>query len=195
MERTAATRAALLDATVACLVELGYSKTTTTEVTRRAGVSQGALLHHFPTKADLLVAAVEHVCEQRSEAYRKAMANLDPAADRLDESIDLLWEAMSGPAFAAWAELWVAGRSDPELRQAVVAMDQRFTRVAKAIYTELFPHEAAGEADQLFAVGVQLTFALMDGMALARLHPPYSPYPADHLLAALKHISRMAYPR
>ena len=195
VERTAATRAALLDATVECLIEVGYSRTTTTEVTRRAGVSQGALLHHFPVKADLLVAAVEHLCQQRTDAYRKAMANLDPALDRLDVSIDLLWESMSDSAFVAWTELWVAARSDPELRKAVVAMNQRFVANAKGIYEELFPPDVVTAEAEFFEIGMQLTFALMDGMALSRLHPPYSPYPAEHLLGALKEISRIVYPR
>ena len=53
-ERTASTRAALLAATVDSLVERGYRGTTTSDVARRAGVSYGALLHHYPTKADVL---------------------------------------------------------------------------------------------------------------------------------------------
>jgi AcrR family transcriptional regulator len=47
-ERREQTRTALLDATVSCLVDLGFSATTTTEVTRRAGVSLGAVMHDFP---------------------------------------------------------------------------------------------------------------------------------------------------
>src|SRR5262249_61236914 len=60
-QRTAATRAALLEATVDCLVSRGFDGTTTTEVAHRAGVSPGALLHHFPAKAELLCAAVGHL--------------------------------------------------------------------------------------------------------------------------------------
>ena len=56
-ERSARTQAALLDATVESLIELGYGRTTTTEIAHRAGLSLGALLHHYPTKTDLLVAA------------------------------------------------------------------------------------------------------------------------------------------
>lgn len=195
VERRAATRAALLDATVECLIELGYAGTTTTEVTRRAGVSQGALLHHFPTKSDLLVAAVEHVCDKRTEDFRKSMANLDPGLDRVDASIDLLWESMSGPSFVAWTELWVGARSDPELSQSVVRMDQRFVANAMTIHAELFPADRAAAASEFFEIGMQLSFALMDGMALSRLHPPYSPYPVESLLGALKDISRLVYPR
>src|SRR5688572_11844871 len=64
-ERTRAMRARLLEATVDCLVERGFSHTSTTLVSERAGVSRGAQLHHFPTKNDLVVAAVEHLTDVR----------------------------------------------------------------------------------------------------------------------------------
>ena len=100
-------------------MELGFVGTTTTEVTRRAGVSLGAMLHHFPTKADLLAAAVGHVMQRRQDEFRKAMTNVGRDMDRLDAAIDLMWEAFNGPTFHAWLELWVAARTDPELAEAV----------------------------------------------------------------------------
>src|SRR5260370_2151944 len=82
-ERTAATRGALLDATFDSIVELGYGATTTTEVAHRAGVSLGALLHHFPTKAELLSAAVGHAFDRRRWEFRKAVDRLQPSAHNL----------------------------------------------------------------------------------------------------------------
>ena len=49
-QRSDETRAALLDATIICLHEVGYAGTSTTLVSERAGVSRGAQTHHFPTK-------------------------------------------------------------------------------------------------------------------------------------------------
>ena len=63
-DRSRATQRRLLDATVDCLVEVGWAGTTTTLVAERAGVSRGAQLHHYPTKAALVVAAVEHLVER-----------------------------------------------------------------------------------------------------------------------------------
>ena len=63
-------RQRLLDATVECLVEHGWSGTSTTLVSERAGVSRGAQLHHFPTKNDLVLAAVEHLSEVRDDECR-----------------------------------------------------------------------------------------------------------------------------
>lgn len=188
-ERREQTRTALLDATIECLVDLGFSSTTTTEVTRRAGVSIGALLHHFPTKADLLVAAVAHVLARRQDEFRKAMANLDPDVDLVDAAIDLLWSGYCGPTFKAWLELWVAARTDPELAAAVAAVDDEFIRTSQQIYREMFPPEEYAET---FG-GLPFVFAVMDGAALQRLVP----HSQDGLAAidTLKVIARLALER
>jgi AcrR family transcriptional regulator len=166
-ERREQTRTALLDATVSCLVDLGFSGTTTTEVTRRAGVSLGALLHYFPAKADLLVAAVGHVLERRQAEFRESMAGLDPGVDRVDAAIDLLWSAFTGPTFTAWVELWVASRTDPDLAAEMVVVDERFLEDSEALFREFFPQLAMPDG---LAV-LPFVFAVMDGLALQRLVP------------------------
>src|SRR3546814_20714813 len=65
-------RQRLLEATVECLVEVGFARTSTTLVPQRAGVSRGAQLHHFPTKKDLVLAAVEHVTKNRGSDLEAA---------------------------------------------------------------------------------------------------------------------------
>ncbi len=95
-ERSIATRAALLDAAIECLVDRGYAATTTIETARRAGVSRGAQLHHFPTKAQLLATAVEHLFDRRRSEFLEAFAAIDPQADRLDAAMDLLWSMFAG---------------------------------------------------------------------------------------------------
>src|SRR5260370_25499932 len=114
-ERTAATRAAVLEATVECVVSRGFGGTTTTEVAHRAGVSPGAVLHHFPAKADLLCAAVGHLFEMRQAEVRKAMVKLAPGADRGGAAIAPVLSIFSGPPFVAWLQVFVARRSHPAL--------------------------------------------------------------------------------
>ena len=167
-QRSAAMQGALLDAAVDCLVDLGFAGTTTTEVTRRAGVSLGAMLHHFPTKADLLAAAVGHVMRRRQDEFRKAMTDVAPGADRLDAAIDLMWEAFNGRTFHAWLELWVAARTDPELSEAVRVMEDEYDRASSEIVAELFPIDEYADAAQL-ELGLRFAVALMDGVALRGL--------------------------
>ncbi|MGZ4524496.1 MAG: TetR/AcrR family transcriptional regulator, partial [Mycobacteriaceae bacterium] len=57
VERSRETRLKLMNAVVECLVEHGWSGTTTALVSARAGVSRGAQLHHFASRGDLVAAA------------------------------------------------------------------------------------------------------------------------------------------
>ncbi|WP_019631790.1 TetR/AcrR family transcriptional regulator [Actinomadura atramentaria] len=127
-ERTAATRAALLDATIECLVEYGYHGTTTTRVVERAGVSRGAQVHHFPTKNALVLAAVEHLARKRAASFlRHDLDRLADADDRVGRALDLVWEVYQGPLFEASMELWVASRTDPDLREHVARLERDVT--------------------------------------------------------------------
>ncbi len=145
-ERSLATRAALLDAAIECLVDRGYAATTTIETARRAGVSRGAQLHHFPTKARLLATAVEHLFDRRRSEFLEAFAAIDPRTDRLDAAVDLLWSMFQGPVFVAWTELWVAARTDPELAATMITVERRFTAETRTMFTEMFPAEPGADA-------------------------------------------------
>src|SRR5882762_5427360 len=125
-ERSAATKGRLLDATLECLAELGYARTTTTEIAERGGVSRGAQLHHFPTKAELVTEAVGHLFDRRDQEFREAFARLPADADRPRAAVDLLWSMVAGPTFHAWLELVVAARTDVQLKPQVTALSARF---------------------------------------------------------------------
>jgi AcrR family transcriptional regulator len=166
-ERSAATRARLLDATIDCLIELGWSGTSTTEVVRRAGVSRGAQVHHYPTKEDLVVAAVEHLCTRRMGEYRAALDRL-PAHERTPAAaVDLLWSVWSGPTLEAWLEIVLASRTQPALRARFVEFEHRFFDAAVALFQETQPELTV---DPEFArLALRFTFCLLDGLAVARL--------------------------
>ena len=124
-ERRATTRAALLDATIDCLVEYGYANTTTTKVVERAGVSRGAQVHHFPTKAELVAEAVGYLAQLRADEVQTALEGLPEGRARTLAALDLLWKVHTGPLFAASLELWVAARTDRELRQQLLPIERR----------------------------------------------------------------------
>jgi AcrR family transcriptional regulator len=187
-QRAVETRNALLDAALDCVVELGYAATTTPEVARRAGVSRGAQLHHFPTKAELLAAAVDHLLERRTEEFRKAFASVEPGTDQVAAAVDVLWSMFDGPAFTAYAELWMAARTDPALSSVMVDVDHRFFREAVAIYQEIFPAASEGDADAA-TFALEFAFTLMDGMAFQRLVGPDLRRPAEEMLAVIKMLA------
>lgn len=142
LERRTATRGVLLQATVGCLVELGYQRTTTLEIERRAGVSRGARIHHFPTKAELLAAAVDHLYDRLAEHYGQAFGRPTTErsdADRLRSGLRLLWGVYRQPDYSAVLELMMAARTDEELRASLVLVSQRHRRLAVEAAAEYFP--------------------------------------------------------
>jgi AcrR family transcriptional regulator len=116
-------RRRLLDATVDCLVQFGYAGTTTTKVTELAGVTRGAQVHHFPTRADLVAAAVRHLAAKRAELAFERIDEVRNAPDPLDAALDLLWEIHQGPINYATIEMWVAARTDPDLRDQLTRVE------------------------------------------------------------------------
>ncbi|TDV36098.1 TetR family transcriptional regulator [Actinophytocola oryzae] len=116
-------RRRLLDATVDCLVKFGYAGTTTTRVTELAGVTRGAQVHHFPTRADLVAAAVRHLAAKRAELAIERVDAVRRSPDPLDAALDLLWELHQGPIHYATVEMWVAARTDPDLREHLTRVE------------------------------------------------------------------------
>jgi AcrR family transcriptional regulator len=166
-ERRATTRAALLDATIACLAECGYTGTTTTEIARRAGVSRGAQVHHFPTKEALVIAAVDHLLELRLEEYAKAFAELPDDRRDTGTALDLLWTMFTGPTFAAWLELVVATRTDPALKEELRTVTARFDQRVVELFAELYPEQVPDPASA--APIIQFVFAVLEGLAIQQL--------------------------
>ncbi|WBB48721.1 TetR/AcrR family transcriptional regulator [Verrucosispora sp. WMMA2044] len=165
-ERSRATRARLLEATVDCLVEHGWSGTTTTVVAARAGVSRGAQLHHYPTRTALVTAAVGHLTERRAAELRAEADALPADADRLDRVVDLLAAAFTGPLFVAALELWVAARTDVELRTALLPLEARIGREMHRLTVELL---GVDERRPGVREAVQATLDLLRGLGVANL--------------------------
>jgi AcrR family transcriptional regulator len=163
-ERTRAMRARLLEATVELLVEKGYAGTSTTLVSERAGVSRGAQLHHFPTKQDLVVAAVEHVTAVRGAELAAASANLPTGRRRTRAVLKVLGDHFTSPVFTAALELWVAARTDPALLAEVAPLEQKLGRETHRMTVELL---GADESRPGVRELVQATLDLVRGLGLA----------------------------
>lgn len=186
------TRARVLDAAIECLAELGYAKTTTTEIARRAGVSRGAQLHHFPTKAELVAAAVERTFDQRAAQVLAAIADAPAGVDRMQRAIDVMWAMYQGPACDAWVELVIAARSDDELRPHAEAVNRRH----QAMVDELFEMMLT-EADRnnpFTPVATKFLFALFDGLVVQRMGGyDDGPGRAEAVVEAAKALTVLAF--
>jgi AcrR family transcriptional regulator len=190
-ERRDATRLKLLDATVACLVELGHAQTTTIAIAQRAGISQGALFKHFPTKAELLGAAVEHLFPRLIAEYRDGLevAAL-PEEDRVAHAIERLWSIYQRPELLAAIELYVAARTDPELASALSSVDPPHRRHLHRVARELFPDVAATRPD--FDAIIELILNAVQGAAVGGVALPANPAHRQ-MLALLVQFARRAF--
>lgn len=112
--RALRTRDLVLSAAVEVMVEHGYAGLTMQRVQTRAGVTRGALTHHFSSMRELAVAAVDHVARAQGAEIQGAVGTADPTA-----LIDVLHEVTRRPTYVAGLELWVAARTDPALREAL----------------------------------------------------------------------------
>jgi AcrR family transcriptional regulator len=167
-ERRESTRSALLEATIASLVEVGYARTTTTEVVRRAGVSQGALFKHFPTKSALVAASAEQLFADLVGVFEHAFAaSADTAGEApLVIAMRRLWDVFCMKELSAVYRLYAEAPADPELLAALIPVvkqhDDNLTRLAFDLFPEL------GKSEVYVGLFSAAIFA-MQGASMQRL--------------------------
>ena len=169
-ERRAETRARVLDATIACLLELGYGATTQRAVADRSGVTRGAQLHHFPTRAQLVAEATTRLASQVTSRLERQISELPRGKKRTEAALDLLWASFSDGLFIVALELWLASRTDAELAQALGEAEDQ---IAVAVMN--FGHEIFGpdvSARPQFEQRLLFALTVMRGLATSR---PFQP--------------------
>lgn len=186
-ERSARTRERLLDATLGCLAERGWAGTTTTEVAERAGVSRGAQLHHFPTRSELVAAAVERLADRRMAEFGEAVRHLPPDSDWISAGIDLVWQAFQDPTAQALLELLVAARTDAELRACLAPVARQMDARLDAFAGAVFPAPFA-RSPRLSTLR-RIAFLLLQGLAVGTILDD-DPDRRAEVLGFLKDLSR-----
>jgi len=135
------TRAALIAAAREVFGELGYGATSTEEIVARAGVTKGALYHHFSGKDDLFRAVYEQVELEVADRVVEVFMAPDP------------WDALVGGCV-----LWIEAHQDPAVRRIVL-------RDARAV----LGWEVVRDLDTRFGA-VGLRGALRRAMAAGVMH-------------------------
>ncbi|MCO6056897.1 TetR/AcrR family transcriptional regulator [Pseudomonas sp. MOB-449] len=130
----------ILNATMQCLINIGYTQTTTEKIAKQAGVSRGAMTHHFKSRAEVFAAASEHITDIRvmeydaaiSEVSRRAMG--EPTQESMLETLQVLQEYFMKPSFLAFHELVRGARTDPELHAVMDPLERSLDeRISKSI--------------------------------------------------------------
>ncbi|GAA1731199.1 TetR/AcrR family transcriptional regulator [Aeromicrobium alkaliterrae] len=161
-ERTAHTRGRIIDAAITCLQERGYGATSVGAVQAQAGVARGTLLHHFPTRASLMAAIGEHAVDQRLELLT---ADVTPGEDPWDVVVELVWRDFQSATSAAVLELWVAARTDPSLRDALLPAQERLV----VGFTERVSELLGTNDDPRVPTLLLLTIDLLTGSAMTSI--------------------------
>jgi AcrR family transcriptional regulator len=176
-ERSDATRARVIEAAVACVAEEGFRATQLTGIARRAGVTTGAIQHHFGDKLSVLAAVVEHgfddleteVAELRAggEAVPGPALPSQALPERVARFVETLWRRYLGAASRASIEILIHLRSDPEFRGRALPTLARVRNAIDAMWMGLFRDSAVPRERHVAAQ--RLLFTTLNGLALERI--------------------------
>ncbi|OBG65400.1 MULTISPECIES: TetR/AcrR family transcriptional regulator [unclassified Mycobacterium] len=154
----------LLDACIDTIIEVGYARASAAVITKRAGVSVGALFRHFETMGDLMAATASEMLRRQLETFTKRVAEIPPDRPALEAALAILRDVTAAPSNAVLYELLVAARTDEKLRDTLQnELRQYSTKILEAARTlpgaESFPEET-------FPVLVAVLTNVFDGAAV-----------------------------
>jgi AcrR family transcriptional regulator len=186
-ERTAQTRLLLIDAAIAAIGEWGYAGASTTLIAQKAGVSRGAMLHHFATRAVLMADVVRHVFDHEMAEYEDIRIRTG-LGNHLYDWPRLLWTVLSRPSGIAVLEILQATRSDAELAEMVVPMQEAVEQSALKVMRGAF----GGDEAQALAI-MRLMVWSVRGFSIAERYLPHRAE-TDEAIALLGRLLQQAAP-
>ncbi len=168
-ERSARMRRRLARAAFEVIRDGGYVNFRTAAVARAAGVSQGAQLHHYPTKNSLAEAAIEYAWQaagDEAEARLAAFDGGDVVAALIEDSKAFFFSDY----FRVALDILMAGGGDAALREALVASTLAHRQRIERLWLEklLAQGYALADAEDVLA----LTMSLVRGFAVRALVEP-----------------------
>jgi len=172
-ERSAAMRARILDATLECLAELGYAGTTFTSVAERAGVSRGAVQHHYTSRSYLITGAIEVLMTRVTGSVSSHFGDHELGIDCAVQAIDDIWRAAITPPMPVVAELRVATRTDQEFRAIFLPIDQ----AARLTWYALVSAALGPDAEKIVDLNLRIDAMLgtVRGLSVQLFYQAWSP--------------------
>jgi AcrR family transcriptional regulator len=160
----------ILEATMQCLIEIGYAQTTTDKIALKAGVSRGAMTHHFKSRAAVFSAAAKYITDLRAVEYDdaigkvKALSDGVPVLENMRETITLLQKYYARPSFIALHELLRGARTDKGLNAVMVPLEEALDKKISATVLNRFP--VWGEVPGASELLRDLIFSTLQGIAI-----------------------------
>lgn len=185
--RTIDVQRRILDAAVEVMLEHGYSGASTVRIQERAGVSRGRLLHHFPSRDALLIAASQHLARARvGELPSEHSWPTDPG-ERIDAVVDTMAATFTQGYFWAATELWIAARTHEELRDALLPGEREIARAVRVAMDSFFGPDLASRPG--YEGLREVLFTSLRGMALTTSFDPRDE-PTRRHVERLKQLAR-----
>jgi len=163
-ERSADTQRRLMEATIDALHENGFARVTIVEIAERAGVSRGALMHHYATKEELVTVSVEKLLRDTTAEIRGWLDQTRSGAMTLDGFLDNLWRMYSGRLLLVTIEHITEARHNHALRESLIPVVREFHKALNAIWREFF-HGTSLSRDEVEIV-LNTTTCLFRGMGV-----------------------------
>ena len=180
------TRRRILDAAMRLFAERGYHASSNADVAEAADLTRGAMLYHFPTREDLVEAAIDHIQQRRTEAFEAAAHEQERHGDATDQAVDAYWELLQQAPFKAFAELEAVARTDPDLARRIAPAQAAFDHAQIGSLSSLL---LAGSGAR-FQTGRDLARFMLEGLARATLTYDGEDR-TERLLTAIKRITRV----
>jgi AcrR family transcriptional regulator len=153
-ERSAETRARLIRAAIEVLGESGYAHLTISKVTQRAGLTNGAMQHHFPSRDDLMLAVVDAVYPVLEIPFDAIAAEGLGVRERVAAVVDRLWAIYSRPEYLAIWDVALGSRGDRRLWARLRSYQRDVALRMRAQFVELFRDIDPNEVEQAFSLTV-----------------------------------------
>ena len=163
-DRSRATHRRLLETTIRCLAQHGWAVSTVAFIAAEAGISRGAVQHHFRTRELLIIAALEHMFAERAALLDALPEPSGSRPERVHAVVTGLVDAIGGELFRAALQVWTVAAADPELRAAVVPLERRF---ARGVHRRAVRLLRVDDTDPAVRGLIQATLDLARGLALA----------------------------
>jgi len=180
------TRKRILDAAMRLFAERGYHASSNADVAEAAGLTRGAMLYHFPTREDLVEAAIDYIQRRRTEAFETAARDQGQHGDATDQAIDAYWDLLHQAPFKAFAELEAVARTDPDLARRIAPAQAAFDHAQIGDLSGLL---LAGSGPR-FQTGRDLARFMLEGLARASLTYGEDER-IDRLLTVVKRVTRV----
>jgi AcrR family transcriptional regulator len=159
------TRIVILEAAIDCLQTHGYGRTTTQLIAETAGISRGAMLHHYATKQQLIASVIDYTLYKRMEAFLagvRALKESERVAGMV--GIELFWDSLQTREFGAYLELVFAARTDAELAKTFLPKARIYDQTELARVISAFPEWA--EQPEAYALAMDYCNSALQGLFL-----------------------------